>query len=67
MLDESHNRRENDSSSIRDVYDTFRDGVSEIAAFDVDKYRKLIRHVIVYDEDSIEVVWNIDNPMAHFQ
>lgn len=67
MLDESHNRRENDSGSIRDVYDTFRDGVSDIAAFDVDKYRKLIRHVIVYDEDSIEVVWNIDNPMAHFQ
>ncbi|MCM1159333.1 MAG: recombinase family protein [Clostridium sp.] len=67
LLDECGNQKGNDSENIRDVYDELKDGISDIAAFDIDKYKKLIRHVIIHGEDSIEVVWNTDDPMAHFQ
>lgn len=63
LLNEYHNRKENDLDNICDRYDNLYDGFSDIEKFDVDKYRKLIKHVIIYDEESVEVVWNINDPM----
>lgn len=63
MLDEYRNRKEDAFESISGVYDKLCDDIAEIGKFDVKKYRQFIKYVAIYDEESIEVVWNINDPM----
>ena len=63
MLDEYRNRKEDTFESISGVYDKLCDDIVEIGKFDVEKYRQFIKYVAIYDEESLEVVWNINDPM----
>lgn len=63
MLDEYRNRKEDAFESISGVYDKLCDDIVEIGKFDVEKYRQFIKYVAIYDEESLEVVWNINDPM----
>lgn len=63
IWDEYRNRKENDFESISGVYNKLCDDIVEIGKFDVEKYRQFIKYVAIYDEESLEVVWNINNPM----
>ena len=63
MLDEYRNRKEDAFESISGVYDKLCDDIVEIGKFDVKKYRQFIKYVAIYDEESLEVVWNINDPM----
>ena len=40
---------------------------STLDTFDKDKLKVLIDKVLVYGEDSIEIVWKVDDPFARIK
>lgn len=49
-------------SGSEEVTDEALEGLSELEVFDKDRLKVLIDKVVVYGEDTVEIVWKVRSP-----